>query len=578
MIDNLLGEEAESKILNICKDLANSAEIVAAFLYGPRIYGYTGKGEDVNVLLVINSPQPVLKSYKKTSDDFSILFLVVDHRTFQKDVENGWLGELIVENIITPYAVLLNEEYVLRQEVKAKKRFVSELLGNLVLEFPELSYDLFIKPEYFIFETIMRMSSLFPPIGYGFLNMLMRDRRGKNIEHMMKGFGVALAELAEEGQIDFCDGYVKMRKDYIDAVKARRLGLIDLFRSLRKEAFRQILRVFPTTTLPLLKGQETYNAMSMSIRSIIDEPLLKLEDSKRYLFVPTPFGFVALSDKTTIKDFIERAVPKGTATEMDVKKIGGALNSVYLITFRGEHKKQRIVVKLFKDWYGLKWFPLALWAVGTREFSVLGKSRLEKEYAINKLLSSQGILVPEILYVSPKERLIFEEFVEGSNLVDILRRFASRNIEVEETERIIRAVGRTIAGVHEINVALGDCKPENIVITSKGDVCFLDLEQASRGGDQTWDIAEFLFYSGHYFPLLSSLEDSKIITSAFVEGYLEGGGNIENVRTVGSARYAKVFSFFTPPYVLITIANTYKNILRTRSNRLHENEQLCEVS
>ena len=577
MINNLLTEESESKILGICKDLVNSGEIVAACFYGPLVHGYADEKGDVNILLVIRSPQSVLKSRKERVNGISTLFLIVDQGTFEKDVETGWLGELIVENIIMPYKALLNEGYLWHQEVKAKKRLVSELVGNLVLEFPELSYDLLIKPEYFIFETVSRRSSLFPPMAYSFLNMLRKDLKEKNIESMMKGFNAALTELTEEGRIDFYNGFLKIKKDYIDAVKAKKPSLMNLFRSIRKESFRQILRAFPKTMLPPLKDQETYTALSINLKNFIEEPLFKLEDSKRYLFVPTPLGFVALSDKTTVKDFIEKAVPKGTATEMDVRKIGGVLNSVYLITFRGEHKKLRVVVKLFKDWYGLKWFPLALWAVGTREFSVLGKSRLEKEYAINKLLSSQGILVPEILYVSPKERLIFEEFVEGSNLVDILRRFGSQNIEVEETERIIRAVGRTIARVHEINVALGDCKPENIVITSKGDICFLDLEQASRDGDQAWDIAEFLFYSGHYFPLFSSLEDSKIITSAFVEGYLEGGGEIKNMRGVSSARYAKVFSFFTPPHVLITIANTYKNLLRTRSDRLRKNEQLCEV-
>jgi len=564
MRNNLFSEEIKSKILNTCKDLAGSGEAVAACLYGPRIYESGGKEGDANVLLVITSPQPILKSHKKTDANLSILFLIVDQRTFEKDVESGWLGELTVENIITPYLALLNEEYLQRQEVKAKKRLISELICNLALEFPELSYDLFIRPEYFMFETISRMASLFPPVGYGFFNMLRRDRKGRSTGQMMKGFEAALTELAEGDQIDFCDGYVKIKKDWIDAVKARRTGLITLFRSLRKEAFRQIFKAFPKTMLQLLMGQETYSPVSVNIRGIIEEPLLRLEDSKRYIFVRTPLGFVALSDKTTIEDFVKKAVPEGGATEMDIKKIGGVLNSVYLLTFRGEHQKQKVVVKLFKDWYGLKWFPLALWAIGTRELSVLGKSRLEKEYAINQLLSSRGICVPEILFVSPKERLIFQRFVEGENLVDILRRFGSRKMGVEEINNIFKDVGKTIAKVHAIGVAMGDCKPENVVITPREEVCFLDLEQASRGGDQAWDIAEFLLYSGHCFPLLSSLEDSKIMTRAFVDGYLEEGGNIYNVRKAGSARYAKVFSFFTPPHVLIAISSTYQKILRTK--------------
>ncbi len=578
MINNLLTEESESKILGICKDLVNSGEIVAACFYGPLVHGYADEKGDVNILLVIRSPQSVLKSRKERVNGISTLFLIVDQGTFEKDVETGWLGELIVENIIMPYKALLNEGYLWHQEVKAKKRLVSELVGNLVLEFPELSYDLLIKPEYFIFETVSRRSSLFPPMAYSFLNMLRKDLKEKNIESMMKGFNAALTELTEEGRIDFYNGFLKIKKDYIDAVKAKKPSLMNLFRSIRKESFRQILRAFPKTMLPPLKDQETYTALSINLKNFIEEPLFKLEDSKRYLFVPTPLGLVALSDKTTIEDFVKKAVPKGRATEMSVKKIGGVLNSVYLLTFHGEQRRQRTVVKLFKDWYGLKWFPLALWALGTRGFSVLGKSRLEKEYAINRLLFSQGIRVPEVLYVSPKERLIFEEFIEGWNLIDVLKKFAAQKIEADETRKIIRDVGRAIATVHKVGVALGDCKPENMVVTPKGEVCFLDLEQASRGGDQTWDIAEFLFYTGHYFPLFFSPEAAKMITTEFLEGYLEAEGNVEKVRKAGSARYIKVFSFFTPPHILIAILNTCKKILKSKSDRLQKNDQTLEGS
>lgn len=567
-MNNLPNDGSTGKILNACRDLAGSGEIVAAFLYGPQVHGYADEEDDLDVMLLIRSPQPVLKNHRKQVNDLSVEFLMVDRATFEKDVDSGWLGELIVENIVTPYEALFNEEYLWRQEVKAKKRLVSELLGNLVLEFSELSYDLFIKPEYFIFETMARMASLYPPIARSFLNMLRNDLKEKNMESMMRGFEAALAELAEEDRMGLCDGYVKVEKDYIEAVKAKRLNFIGLLRTIRKDAFRQISRLLPKTMLPLRMNQELLTTSSVDLKDFFDLPLFRLEDSKRYLFVPTPLGLVALSDKTTIEGFVKKAVPNGRATDMEVKKIGGVLNSVYLLTFQGENVEQRVVVKLFKDWYGFKWFLLALWTLGTREFSVLAKSRLEREYAINRLLSNQGIRVPQVLYVSPRERLIFEEFIEGRNLVDVLKNFSSRKVEADEVRKIIGAVGRTVAEVHKIGVALGDCKPENMVITPEGEVCFLDLEQASRGGNQVWDIAEFLFYAGHYFSLSPSLEAARMMTSGFVEGYLEAGGDFENVTKAGSARYVKVFSIFTPLHVLIAILNTCRKILKGKSNLL----------
>jgi len=576
MKSKLLSDEVKDGLLDACKDVAESMEIVAACLYGPHVYGYADEKNDMNVLLIIRSTKQVLKSHKRRIRNVPVSILIIDQETFEKDVENGLLGELVVENIITPYKPLINDYYLRSQEVKAKKRIISELIDNLILEFPELSYDFYIKPEYFIYEMMTRMASLFPPITYSFLNMLREDLKEKNIKSMKKGIKAALTELVKEGKITLhCGGYVRIKKDYIEAVKAKKPNLIGLFRNVGKEAFRQIFMIFPKLMLSFLKDQKTYIGLTMNVRDFMEEPVFKLEDSKRYLFMPTPLGLVALSDETTIEGFIKKAVPKGKALGIDIKRIGGVLNSVYLLKFHGEEKEQRVIVKLFKDWYGLKWFPLALWTIGTRGFSVLGKSRLEKEYAINRFLSSHGIRVPKILYVSPKERLIFEEFVEGLNLIDVLKDFASKEMKNEKARRIIREVGRTLAKVHKVGVALGDCKPENIVVTADEKVYFLDFEQASRGGNQVWDIAEFLFYTGHYFPSISSLDAVKLITAEFINGYLEAGGSIENVRKSGSARYVKVFSFFTPPHVLITILNTCKRILKTNLKAESESKLLA---
>ncbi len=553
----------EGEILDVCEDIASPVD--AACLYGPRLYGRTSNNGEIKVLIVTSSRQPLLRSHKRKVAGVSASFLVIDRENFERDAEQGTLGELAVENIFTPYKPFINKDYLWRQEVMAKKRIISGLLDNLVLEFPEVCYDLYVRPEYFIYETMTRMASLFPPLTYGLINMLRGESKEENVRSMMKGIKKALAELAEEEKITLHrGGYVRIRKDYIETVKARRANLADIFRSFRKEVLHQVLRVFPRLTLSVPKDQETYATTLARFRNIFEEPVFKLEDSKRYLFVPTPLGLVALSDKTSIEGFVRKAVPKGKALSIGIDRIGGVLNSVYLVKFEGEDEEQHVVVKRFKDWYGLKWFPLALWAIGTRGFSVLGKSRLEKEYAINRFLSTQGMHVPKILYVSPNERLIFEEYVEGLNLVEILKNLSSKKIAAEEAGRILKEVGKTLAKVHKAGVALGDCKPENIVITRNGSVYILDLEQASRGGNQVWDIAEFLFYTGHYFPSITSREAVKLVTTEFVKGYLEAGGSPTNVGKASSARYVKVFSIFTPPHVLITISNCLKQSIKPK--------------
>jgi tRNA A-37 threonylcarbamoyl transferase component Bud32 len=248
--------------------------------------------------------------------------------------------------------------------------------------------------------------------------------------------------------------------------------------------------------------------------------------------------------------------------------MGGVLNSVFLVVLHTNGETRKVIVKKYEDWLGFKWFPLALWTLGTQSFAVLGKTRLEREYSANQFLSKQDILVPRILYVSPKEGLIFEEFVEGKKLVDVVHHLVTLSSEKElaASTAILEDVGADIARAHALGVSFGDCKPENILITKQQRACFLDLEQATRNGNQPWDIAELLYYSGHYL-LPTQSEAARSIASAFLKGYLKAGGQPENVTQAASPKYTQVFSVFTLPNIIMTIANTCKLLGRDRPSQ-----------
>jgi hypothetical protein len=83
----------------------------------------------------------------------------------------------------------------------------------------------------------------------------------------------------------------------------------------------------------------------------------------------------------------------------------------------------------------------------------------------------------------------------------------------------------------------------------------VDLEQASRDGNQAWDVAEFLYYSGHYASPISPADSAELIATEFIKGYLETGGKKKAVKKAGSPRYTKVFSIFTPPHIILAISN-----------------------
>ncbi len=190
----------------------------------------------------------------------------------------------------------------------------------------------------------------------------------------------------------------------------------------------------------------------------------------------------------------------------------------------------------------------------------MGQSRLEREYALSQFLNSQDWPVPRVLYISPKERLIFKEFVEGEDFSKIIQRLLTSKEMTTEEVALIRMVGRRIAEAHKLGVALGDCKPENVIITSDGAPYFVDLEQASRDGNQAWDIAEFLYYSGHYVSPIAPADAAELVAKEFIKGYLEAEGKKETIKKAGSARYTKVFSIFTPPHVILAISNLCKKM------------------
>jgi len=517
------------------------------------VCGYADENSNVNVLLILDGFPLLLNTYFKITNGVNALILTVDRRAFERDVEQGWLGEFVAEKVTVPYEPLINREYLQRQEVKMKRRIVSELLENIVLEFPELSSEFLIMAEYFLYEDMMQKARLFPLIAYGFFNILRKNLRRKNLESMMNGYTKALGELAKENKVIFSNGYIKITRSYIDTIRRRKPRFPLFLKSIQRAAILHVLSVLFKTISSLMQDQRIF--MKAHRKAKADGLVFRLDEPKKYLLMPTPLGPVALSDESTIEDFVRKNIPDGRAIDMKTEEMGGVLNDVYLLTLRRNHEEQKIVVKKFRDWSSLKWFTLALWSLGTKTFAVLGRSRLEKEYATNQFLQGQGFPVPKILYVSPQKRLIFEDFIEGEKMVETIKRIISSKEKAVKEAAMVKEVGRKIAEAHKLGVSLGDCKPENFIVTKDGNTFFVDLEQAARNGNQTWDVAEFLYYSGHYVSPFSSAKAASIIAKSFIEGYLEAGGRKETVKKAASARYVKVFSIFTSPHVIIAISN-----------------------
>ncbi|MDW8023480.1 MAG: lipopolysaccharide kinase InaA family protein [Nitrososphaerota archaeon] len=507
----------------------------------------------IEILIILEGFQPRLMNYLKFFDDRVIILYVVDRWIFERDINDGFLGEAFAVHLIFPYIPITGEDYFKAKEVELKKRLIRELLENLVLNFPELSRELYIKPEYFVYEAVLNRARLFPPMFHSLSAFLCEDFRDANLKRVMGGYAYALEELEREGAVRRLDGYVKISEGFAESIKGKKVRFISLLKSAQKALFLSLLGTFPKIFRVLSQNKEVL----FKLKFFEGENLTSAEDPKAYLFMPTASGLVSLASQVDIEAFARKILLTDVNAKIEVVRLGGVLNDVYLVKVTADGEVKKIVAKSFKDWSGLKWFPLTLWTVGTKTFALLGQSRLERECAINQLLYSKGFLVPKLLGASSKKRLVFMEYLEGESLEKVVKRILSSKSksEVEEDLKTVERVGETFAKIHALGVALGDAKPENILVGEKGEIYLLDFEQASRKGDNAWDIAEFLYYVGHYASPFTSTRQIELITKIFLKGYLGAGGSPKAVKAAGKPKYTKVFSVFALPHIIFTISN-----------------------
>ncbi len=553
-VPDYLNQSLSADILDFCRHVAGSCRIIAACVSGDGQSNSLKTRTTLQVLAVISDFPPRLMSYTRILGKIGIFVTTVDQWVFERDVEKGFLGEALASSLIFPYRVLVNAEYLCGQEVKLKSRLVRELLESLVSDFPELSLDFCIDPRYFMYETMLSRIRLFPPLLYTSSSFLRVHNKNEELENVLEGYSEALRRLQNEGIISFHDGYVKISAQFADRSRKDKARFSSLFKTGHKALFAsmlgalpQLLKVLPQNRESILKFQQTFD---QNLHEAIEDP-------ENYIYLPTVAGLVPLGNRVEIEDFARRYFGGDQQSGVDLENLGGFLNDVYLVKVATKGAEHRLVVKRFRDLSNFKWFPLTLWSLGTRTFAVLGTSRLERECAINRLLSSAGFSVPRVLHVSPAKRLIFMEFVEGEVLSSLVKRIANSNTctHLDKDFETLEKVGELFARVHSFGVSIGDSKPENLMVGKDGFIYMMDFEQASRRGDKSWDIAEFLYYAGHEFSPFANADCIGQLGRSFIKGYLKSGGDLKTVQDAGNRKYTKVFSIFTFPRVILRLSS-----------------------
>ncbi|MGD6852857.1 MAG: RIO1 family regulatory kinase/ATPase [Candidatus Bathyarchaeia archaeon] len=546
------------QILDFSKHIAGQAKIAAVAL----VDSYAAKPTDERaihaVMIVIHDFQPRLMSYLKRIKNKTLFVFAVDQWVFERDVDRGLLGEAIAGKLVFPYIALKGATYLREEEVALKRRLVSELLENLVINFPELASSIQILPQYFMYEVFSNRVRVFPLLAYDLIGL--NGSLAQSEGDALVSYKTALQQLEAEEKVRTQDGYVFITKKFISQCQNPKLRFINLSKNAPRTLFTSLFGVVPQLMNVVSQNAEAFLRTQKINWVTFPNHTVNFIDPQKYVFFPTSEGLVSLSDKIDIKGFTQKLLLKGETADVKVEPIGGVLNDVYLINAYGVNGDTKVLVKRFKDWSGFKWFPLTLWSFGARSFAVSGQARLAKEIAASEFLRTQGFNVPKILHVSNAERIVFMEFIEGEGLSQAIKHYSTAS-NGEVASGVLGAVegfGEILARVHGHNVSLGDTKPDNVLVKPDGTLYLIDFEQALQGGDKAWDIAVFLYYCGHYLQPFDSTVKAESIAVAFIEGYLRGGGSLENIHKAALPKYTRVFSIFTMPPIVLAISNVCK--------------------
>ena len=542
----MMAEGIGDKLLSFANEIAQSCAITATCLYGSRVGGYAREDSDYDCLLVLKNYRDAVRYHYRKLGSVNVAVLAVDKELFELDVKKGGLGDFVVGRLMSPYLPIKNSEYLEAAELQVKRRVVEEEAEDLVLEYGELSRGLEIRPEYFPLSRMKKRAKVYHPIRYSYVNLFRSDLKERNMRKILEGYDKAIDILIKSKMVRRKNGAVILENEYIDRILSRKT--IERVVNVVEQSRRALYSYLTHGTA----GVVSIDIVAKELTSKVRRELLyapsgqELEDPKNHLFLRTSSGPINLNERTSIYDVARRLRPNARVA---VTPLASVLNEVYLVS-AGEEK---LVAKKFTDWHGFKWFTLNLVALGTKIFSLAGKTRLANEYGMNRYLSENEIPVPNIIHVSIPDRMLFERYIEGKQIVELVKESVMSSRLSSQEEKVIRDVGASMARVHSLGVGIGDTKPENFILGADQKVYALDLEQAKKGGDPVWDIAEFLYYSGHYG--VGASGGLHEFVKSFIEGY-SLVGNVSSLRRASGLNYLKVFSFWTAPPIIREISQT----------------------
>ena len=524
--------------------LTAPAERIAVCAYGPAVFAKPGVSRGDDLLVLCEGYVNGLRAHLRVYDGHEIRFLIVDRALAESDLERGTLGDYLTEQFLYPHKAIVNPEFLNRIALKAQVRVAKEEARALVLEFGEMCRGMVATPEFFGLSRMRKLARVLIPSMASYLRFLEEPVREPNLASLRLAFKTAISTL-ERDVLEAEGNYVSVSDNAVDHWLKDRVSeqVVNVLRQSQGTFHSYLAKGRALYLSPDLLARELLGPLKLTLDPGLDR--IDPEDPKKCLFLRTSEGLVSVSEKASLDELIDGLNLNGPVT---VTPLAGVLNEVSLVTAG----KDQLVVKKFTDWHGFKWFTLNLVSLGSKLFAVSGKTRMTNEYGMNRYLAKRGVRVPSIVYVGIKQRILVERYLHGISLGELSKEAVNQPGLTSSQSQLFESLGTALASIHHLGVSVGDTKPENFIAENE-EIFVVDLEQAGKRADYSWDIAELLFYTGHYCTHPVALPALRQIVEAFVLGYLRKGRR-ENLRNAAAVKHAKAFSIWTPPPVILEIS------------------------
>lgn len=544
----LTAKEREA-LLRLVAKLSDGQDVIAACAYGSKVAGYGKPESDYDLIIVLDKYSAKVR-YKYVKDELDVAALLVDKDSLLFDAEEGKLGEFVVGRFLNVYETLTGKEYLKDVELKYKRRVVIETLYEVVATYGEFSSSLLIPVEYFLFEKLKKRAAIYPPALYSYVKTYTGEMAKENLDATLTGFQDALKSMEEEGLVFLKDGNVRIEKG---AVRHRLLGRFKMLMTHTTRGLKQYaVHGYAGRVGWDVVGREIVSKLGRS--KDIGEVPHELRQPKTLWKIDEGLLLIEGNDwPAKVAEYL------GLSKDARIshRRLGELYNITWSYVFEDNDKKAKLVVKKFGDIKSYKWALLNFWALPARRFRTSPLARLSNEYSLIRSFRSMGLNTPEIIAVILHDKVLITRFIEGTDFGKII---ADILLDRSEDYDVVKRLGEELGKVHKEGYSLGDTKPSNYIYDGVK-IYLTDLEQAGLGGDQAWDIAEFLYYSAK---LTLNSEKVRKVTNSFLDGYLRYAP-VDAVKRSLHIRYITPFQPILVPHVMKALREEVASVVEASS-------------